>query len=204
MVPNVSFLAEWSLTYPFREFPVVCLNSEFPTGNFLPTIGDIETRDPDYGSGESKNLILDGNGLSNEDTISSVVHCDTLELETKVRGEAHQDAVQDLGGFQEGTKSDYKETETKNKSHNIQLERQNYVRMWHSIYQHVVSGIAAKVGSQLLDGTDDDDGDRGGEGISPLVSRRKREGRKVARAGDWGGEKSPPFCADFGVGGGGG
>ncbi|KAL2480709.1 Uncharacterized protein Adt_33675 [Abeliophyllum distichum] len=140
-----------------QEDTVVCLNSEFPTGNFLPTIGDIETRDPDYGSGESKNLILDGNGLSNEDTISSAVHCDALELETKVRGEADQDAVQDLGGFQEGTKSDCKESETKNKSHNIQLERQNYVRMWHSIYQHVVSGIAAKVGSQLLDGTDDDE-----------------------------------------------
>ncbi|KAL2553116.1 calmodulin binding protein PICBP-like [Forsythia ovata] len=140
-----------------KEAQEIVQEDTVPTGNFLPTIGDIEAKDPDYGSGESKNLILDGNGLSNEVTISSAVHCDTLELETKVRGEADQDAVPELGGFQEGTKSDCKESETKNKSHNIQLERQNYVRMWHSIYQHVVSGIAAKVGSQLLDGTDDDE-----------------------------------------------
>ncbi|CAA2986956.1 calmodulin binding PICBP-like [Olea europaea subsp. europaea] len=136
---------------------VVCLNSEFPTGNFLPTIGNIETRDPDYGSGESKNLILDGNGLSTEDTISSAVHCGTLELETKVRGEANQEVMPELRGFQEDTVSDKKESETKNGSHNIQLERQNHIRMWHSIYQHVVSGIAEKVGSQFLDGTDDDE-----------------------------------------------
>ncbi|CAI9761177.1 unnamed protein product [Fraxinus pennsylvanica] len=140
-----------------QEDTVVCLNSEFPTGNFLPTIGNIETQDPDHGHCESKNLILDGSTLSTEDTISSAVHCRTLELETNVRGEANQEVVPELRGVQEGTVSDGKESETKNGSHDIQLERQNYIRMWHSIYQHVVLGIAAKVGSQLLDGTDDDE-----------------------------------------------
>ncbi|KAG8372045.1 hypothetical protein BUALT_Bualt12G0025800 [Buddleja alternifolia] len=31
------------------------------------------------------------------------------------------------------------------------------IKMWHMIYQHVVSGIAEKVGSHLLDGSDDDE-----------------------------------------------
>ncbi|CAA2999370.1 Hypothetical predicted protein [Olea europaea subsp. europaea] len=68
------------------------------------------------------------------------------------RVEAYQDAAPEIRVFQEVNKS-----EAQNGSHNILLERQNYIRMWHSIYQHVVSGIAAKVGSQLLDGTDDDE-----------------------------------------------
>ncbi|CAI9782825.1 unnamed protein product [Fraxinus pennsylvanica] len=140
-----------------QEDSVVCLNSKFCNGNFLPTIGKKETKNPDYGSSESKNLILDGNGLSTEDTISSAVHSGTLNLETKVMVEADQDSAPELRVFQEVNKSDSKDSETENGSHNIQLERQNYIRMWHSIYQHVVSGIAAKVGSQLLDGTDDEE-----------------------------------------------
>lgn len=42
-----------------------------------------------------------------------------------------------------------------NREHKTQLDKQN-IKMWHMIYQHVVSGIAAKVGSQLLDGADEE------------------------------------------------
>ncbi|KAL3819739.1 hypothetical protein ACJIZ3_005644 [Penstemon smallii] len=36
-------------------------------------------------------------------------------------------------------------------------ERQNHIKMWHTIYQHVVSGIAEKVGSKLLDESDEEE-----------------------------------------------
>ncbi|KZV27338.1 hypothetical protein F511_02447 [Dorcoceras hygrometricum] len=38
-----------------------------------------------------------------------------------------------------------------------QVDRKEHVKMWHMVYQHVVSGIAEKMGSQLLDGSDDED-----------------------------------------------
>lgn len=37
-----------------------------------------------------------------------------------------------------------------------QLETQNYISMWHMVSQHVLSGIASKVGTELLDGADDE------------------------------------------------
>ncbi|KAK3004467.1 hypothetical protein RJ639_018180 [Escallonia herrerae] len=39
---------------------------------------------------------------------------------------------------------------TANEPQKSQLDKQNHIRMWHMIYHHVVSGIAAKVGNQLL------------------------------------------------------
>ncbi|XP_073043148.1 uncharacterized protein [Primulina eburnea] len=36
-------------------------------------------------------------------------------------------------------------------------DRKDHIKMWHMVYQHVVSGIAEKMGSQLLDGSDDED-----------------------------------------------
>ncbi|KAK3029585.1 hypothetical protein RJ639_038336 [Escallonia herrerae] len=45
---------------------------------------------------------------------------------------------------------------TLNEPQKSQLDKQNHIRMWHMIYHHVVSGIAAKVGNQLLlDGEDE-------------------------------------------------
>ncbi|KAK2967359.1 hypothetical protein RJ640_027636 [Escallonia rubra] len=45
---------------------------------------------------------------------------------------------------------------TLNEPQKSQLDKQNHIRMWHMIYHHVLSGIAAKVGNQLLlDGEDE-------------------------------------------------
>ncbi|KAL6555361.1 hypothetical protein OROGR_006619 [Orobanche gracilis] len=38
-----------------------------------------------------------------------------------------------------------------------QMDKNNHIKMWHMIYQHVVSGIAEKVGSRLLDGAENDE-----------------------------------------------
>ncbi|XP_073132318.1 uncharacterized protein [Henckelia pumila] len=37
-----------------------------------------------------------------------------------------------------------------------QVDRIDHIKMWHMIYQHVVSGIAEKMGSRILDGSDDE------------------------------------------------
>nr|GMD64200.1 calmodulin binding protein PICBP-like [Ipomoea batatas]GMD85659.1 calmodulin binding protein PICBP-like [Ipomoea batatas] len=42
-----------------------------------------------------------------------------------------------------------------------ELETQNYISMWHMVSQHVLSGIASKIGSELLDGADDETKPRG-------------------------------------------
>lgn len=49
-----------------------------------------------------------------------------------------------------------------------QVDRKDHIKMWHMIYQHVVCGIAEKMGSQLLDGSDDE-GDK-----SPGTSKENR------------------------------
>ncbi|XP_057783943.1 calmodulin binding protein PICBP-like [Salvia miltiorrhiza] len=38
-------------------------------------------------------------------------------------------------------------------------DRKKHIKMWHMIYQHVVSDIAEKVGGHLLDGGEDEEGD---------------------------------------------
>lgn len=44
-----------------------------------------------------------------------------------------------------------------------QTEQKNHIKMWHMIYHHVVSGIAEKVGKQLLDGSEDDEVEENGD-----------------------------------------
>lgn len=51
---------------------------------------------------------------------------------------------------------DLKSLDKENESCQTQLDKQNYIRMWHMVYQHVASSIAAKVGSQLLGGEDEE------------------------------------------------
>ncbi|XP_023741140.1 calmodulin binding protein PICBP [Lactuca sativa] len=41
----------------------------------------------------------------------------------------------------------------------MKSEKEKYINMWHMIYQHVVTDITSKVGSELLHGGDDDDDD---------------------------------------------
>ncbi|CAN4089837.1 unnamed protein product [Withania somnifera] len=41
-----------------------------------------------------------------------------------------------------------------------QVDKRNYISMWHMISQHVLSDVASKVGNELLDGTDDEVEDR--------------------------------------------
>lgn len=53
---------------------------------------------------------------------------------------------------------DFKPDSIVSRDHKAQLNKQN-IKMWHMIYQHVVSGIAAKVGNQLLDGSDEEEVD---------------------------------------------
>lgn len=47
---------------------------------------------------------------------------------------------------------DLKITDKQNDSCQSQLDKENYIRMWHTVYQHVASAIATKVGNQLLGG----------------------------------------------------
>ncbi|KAL0339727.1 UNVERIFIED_CONTAM: Calmodulin binding protein PICBP [Sesamum radiatum] len=76
----------------------------------------------------------------------------SLILDDKTETETIPTA-QDL---EEDARSDRIEEQTKHSGRSrTEMDRKNHVKMWHMIYQHVVSGIAERVGNQLLDGADD-------------------------------------------------
>ncbi|KAL9155057.1 hypothetical protein ABFS82_10G157300 [Erythranthe guttata] len=58
------------------------------------------------------------------------------------------------------------EDERESDHQSFETDKKSRIKMWHMIYQHVVSGIVEKVGNQLLDGSDDDASDE----LSPAAA----------------------------------
>ncbi|KAL7138391.1 hypothetical protein ABFS83_10G160500 [Erythranthe nasuta] len=58
------------------------------------------------------------------------------------------------------------EDERESDHQSVETDKKSRIKMWHMIYQHVVSGIVEKVGNQLLDGSDDDASDE----LSPAAA----------------------------------
>uniref|UniRef100_A0A5B6ZD72 Calmodulin-binding domain-containing protein n=1 Tax=Davidia involucrata TaxID=16924 RepID=A0A5B6ZD72_DAVIN len=86
---------------------------------------------------------------------SSASDCDTLEQLTAAREEKNGDSKPENVVLQGN--SPLRDSE-RNLAYGTQLDKEKYIRMWHQIYQHVASGIAAKVGTKLLlDGEDEEE-----------------------------------------------
>lgn len=78
--------------------------------------------------------------------------------------------VPTMQGLQDAI-SDCTEGKAKEGSQSNQMDTKNHIKMWHMIYQHVVSGIAEKVGRQLLEGREDDEAE---DNMSPATSNGYR------------------------------
>ncbi|KAL6498495.1 hypothetical protein OROHE_026592 [Orobanche hederae] len=104
------------------------LRSVYSDGAFIPSNGNTMLEDPD-----SKK--------------------DAVKLETIAADEIEIEATPKLQDFQENALCD----PIKENGPCTQMDKNNHIKMWHMIYQHVVSGIADKVGSRLLDGAENDE-----------------------------------------------
>ncbi|KAL0339726.1 UNVERIFIED_CONTAM: Calmodulin binding protein PICBP [Sesamum radiatum] len=106
----------------------------------------------------TESLILDVNGKSEATvgTIGPVSHPESLEK--KMAEQAEKVAIPTAQRLQEDATSNRMEGQTKHGGQSCtETDRKNHIKMWHRIYQHVVSNIAERVGNQLLDGADDDE-----------------------------------------------
>ncbi|KAL8489415.1 hypothetical protein ACS0TY_025355 [Phlomoides rotata] len=85
-----------------------------------------------------------------------------IKMINETKNVCHQDkpAFPTLRSLQVDVVSDSIEGKANNSS---QTDRKNHIKMWHMIYHHVVSDIAEKVGSQLLDGSEDDEAEQNGD-----------------------------------------
>ncbi|KAL6530520.1 hypothetical protein OROMI_028409 [Orobanche minor] len=104
------------------------LRSVYSDGDFIPSNGNIMLKDPD-----------------------SIK--DAVKLETITADEIEIEATPKPQDFQENALCD----PIKENGPCTQMDKNNHIKMWHMIYQHVVSGIAEKVGSRLLDGAENDE-----------------------------------------------
>lgn len=96
--------------------------------------------DADTNQNPTENLVDDSKPIGISQHTETGTTNSTLELQTSEVD--HRESPQ----------MDLKITGKKNESSQSQLDKENYIRMWHTVYQHVASAIATKVGSQLLGG----------------------------------------------------
>ncbi|KAI3471729.1 hypothetical protein Pfo_028379 [Paulownia fortunei] len=149
------------------------LKSEYFDDDIVPTNGNIKPEDPDSENGEpsstTQSLILGGNekSVATESTLGPAFYSDAVKLEKIMADETEREAMPTLQGLREDAISDCVEGKTKDSGRCIRMDRKNHIKMWHMIYQHVVSGIAEKVGSQLLDGAEDDEVE---DNMSPAIN----------------------------------
>ncbi|KAL0359592.1 UNVERIFIED_CONTAM: Calmodulin binding protein PICBP [Sesamum angustifolium] len=138
----------------------VILKSGYSNGEFMPSDRNIKPEGSESENGDPSlptgSLILDGNGKSaaTERTPCPASHAESLGKYMPDKTETETiPTAQDL---EEDARSDRIEEQTKHSGRSrTEMDRKNHVKMWHMIYQHVVSGIAERVGNQLLDGADD-------------------------------------------------
>ncbi|CAK9150329.1 unnamed protein product [Ilex paraguariensis] len=91
-----------------------------------------------------------GDSTINESTVSSYLERDTKEQQSTAREENRESEQKHFVQKSRPLIGSQADSAT-------QSDKQNHIRMWHMIYQHVVSGIAEKVGTQLLlDGSDEE------------------------------------------------
>ncbi|KAL0453170.1 UNVERIFIED_CONTAM: Calmodulin binding protein PICBP [Sesamum latifolium] len=150
----------------------VILRSGYFNGEFMPSDRNIKPEGPESESGEpslpTESLILDGNGKSaaTEGTPCPASHAESLE--EYMADETETEAIPTAQCLQEDATSDRKEGQTKHSGRSsTEMDRKNHIKMWHMIYQHVVSGIAERVGNQLLDGADEEEGE---DNNSPAIN----------------------------------
>ncbi|KAK4412895.1 Calmodulin binding protein PICBP [Sesamum alatum] len=102
----------------------------------------------------TESLILDGNGKIEGTIIGPVSHPESLQKNMAEKTE--KEAIPTAQGLQEDATSDRMSGQTNHDGQSCtETDKKNHIKMWHRIYQHVVSNIAERVGNQLLDGADD-------------------------------------------------
>ncbi|KAL2226005.1 UNVERIFIED_CONTAM: Calmodulin binding protein PICBP [Sesamum indicum] len=142
----------------------VILKSGYFNCEFMSSDRNLKPEGPESENGDpilpTESLILDGNGKSaaTERTPGPASHAESLEK--YMADETETEAIPTTQCLQEDARSDRIEEQTKHSGRSSTgMDRKNYIKMWHMIYQHVVSGIAERVGNQLLDGADDEEGE---------------------------------------------
>ncbi|KAA8517188.1 hypothetical protein F0562_017485 [Nyssa sinensis] len=98
-----------------------------------------------------------GESMSTVNISSSSSDCDPLEQLTAARDEKNEGSPTENVVLQGNSPLRYSEHNwAANVAYGTRMDKEKYVRMWHQIYQHVASGIAAKVGTQLFLGGEDE------------------------------------------------
>lgn len=120
-----------------------CLKLDSIINSFEELPGDAETQ-----QNSTANLIGDLKPIS----ISQHTLTDTTAQNTEHFANSTPDQKAPEVDNREFSQMGLKNTDKENESCQSQLDKQNYIRMWHLVYQHVASAIATKVGSQLLGG----------------------------------------------------
>lgn len=124
---------------------------------------NIKLEDPDHEKGEliskarSLSLDVDGMLVPAETSPGPDFLPEATKAENAMADVTETEAIpKEQLGLQDEI-SDSMEGEVKDGSQSNQMDRRNHIKMWHMIYQHVVSGIAEKVGLGLLEGGEDDE-----------------------------------------------
>lgn len=124
--------------------------------------GNIKLEDPDHENGEpiskarSLSRDVDGMLVPAETSPSPAFLPEATKAGNAMEDVTETEAMPAEQGL-ENEISDTTEGEAKDGSQSNQMDRRNHIKMWHMIYQHVVSGIAEKVGLELLEGGEDDE-----------------------------------------------
>lgn len=119
--------------------PCLKLDSIINSSEEVP--GDAETKQNSAANliGDSKPISVSQRNVTGT-TAQNIEHFANSTLEQQAQEVDHR----------ESPPMDLKITDKQNESCQSQLDKENYIRMWHAVYQHVASAIATKVGSQLL------------------------------------------------------
>ncbi|KAL7097796.1 hypothetical protein ACP275_10G165300 [Erythranthe tilingii] len=154
------------------------LKEYFSEGNERNKVSDNGYMKPeDSSSITTQRLILDDNGGK---SVANEITADERERVAKPTLEAIQeDERERVDGVRDEREREVKpiqedererevdkptleviqEDERESDHQSVETDKKTRIKMWHMIYQHVVSGIVEKVGNQLLDGSDDDAAD---------------------------------------------
>ncbi|XP_063947448.1 calmodulin binding protein PICBP [Daucus carota subsp. sativus] len=145
----------------------IYLNSDLQGG--APEFGAAELDIPRSVDGKTGSLVQSSATERNDELNQSDIVVPTLDtahlkkLTADKEETIGQSRLEDIAPLDIPLHTDTSPASVANQEEKTQLYKQN-VKMWHMIYRHVVSGIAEKIGTQLLDVDGEDGGEEIGEG----------------------------------------
>ncbi|KAM7530022.1 hypothetical protein LguiB_033432 [Lonicera macranthoides] len=145
---------EWMLDYAIRQ--VVSQLAPTQKRKVALLVKAFETVAP---PNEEYLNIRDG-GSKSSDKIVGLDDLPDMEsnISENIISRSNSEPPEQVNEEQEGKNRGFEPENTVIVADKMQVEKQNNIKMWHMIYQHVVSGIAEKVGTKLLlDGGEEDE-----------------------------------------------